>query len=101
MVKPEGDQVGTPDGPNPRPWEVPFARLRLRELGYTLMSWPYLIAIGLTLNYILQVWLRTKDGPHAVNFQIASTAWLLAFARREWAAWQAGKQQVASLPPLK
>ena len=96
-----GDQVSPENGLSPRPWERPFARLRLRELGYTLMSWPYLIAIGLTLNYVLQVWLRTKDGPHAVNFQIASTAWLLAFARREWAAWQAGKQRGVGPPPLK
>lgn len=97
-MKPEGDQVGTPNGPSPRPWELPFMLARLRELGYALLSWPYIIAVLLTVNYVAQVWLRSATGPHAINLQAMLGGWTLAFARREFASWMAGRQQPTGKP---
>lgn len=84
---------------NAKPWARPrWAADRLKELLWQSMSVPYLIALTLTVNFAAQAWLRTRDGPHAVNFQAMTAAWALAFARREWAAWMAGKQQ-PTVPP--
>ena len=73
-----GDQISPENGPSPRPWDRPFARLRLRELGYTLLSFPYLIALSLTVFFFLR--------PDAITLQAMLAGWTLAFARREFAA---------------
>lgn len=89
-----GDQVGTDLPPKgPRPWDQPgWLSARLRELGYTALSWPYLAAITLTVFFIMRADLLT--------LQAMGGAWLAAFGRREFANYMAQKQnQVSSSRP--
>lgn len=87
-----GDQVGVDNefASPPRPWDQGgWLKSRLKELGYTLCSWPYLIAATMTALFVLTVLQRRSD-PLALQAMIGS--WTLAFVRREWAAWIASKK---------
>lgn len=82
----QGDQVGT-DTPakGSTPWDREgWLSARLRELGYTALSWPYLAAITLTVFFILRTDLLT--------LQAMGGAWLAAFGRREFANYMASRQ---------
>lgn len=85
-----GDQVGI-DHPNgTRSWDKPrWLRSRGKELLYTLVSWPYLIAATMTALFVLTVLQRRSD---ALALQAMIGSWTLAFVRREWAAWMASKK---------
>ena len=73
-----GDQISPENGPAPRPWEQPWLKSRLAEMGFTLLSWPYAIALSLTVFFFLR--------PDAITLQAMLAGWTLAFARREFAA---------------
>lgn len=86
----EGDQVGIEGGPPPRPWDRPFVASRLREMFYSLLSWPYIVAFALTDLFFVT--------PNAITLQAMMYSWVLAFARREFASIMAARQNPVVKP---
>lgn len=82
------DQVGVDAeiGKPPRPWDRPrWLRSRGKELIYSLLSWPYILAFAMT-------WVFVIDPKNALALQAMLGAWTIAFVRREWANWMAQRK---------
>ncbi len=88
MSIPATDSVGTDvvNNSNSRPWDQPqWLRSRLKELVYSVLSWPYVLALAMTHVFIL----KQTD----LTLQAMIGAWVLAFGRREFANWLASRKQ--------
>ena len=83
-----GDHVSISNGTFP--WrQRGWLRDRLREMLYSLTSWPYAISLSLTVFFFLR--------PDAITLQAMLMGWGLAFARREFASWMAQRSAGAAI----
>ncbi len=89
----------------PAPWDAPgWPRRRLRELAYTLLSWPYLLSFAFTWLFVAAL-LGPRLTPHVGLLRdLVVMLWGLSFLRREAAkivdakAAQMGNGKAAAVP---
>lgn len=68
----------------PRPWHIPgWPRDRVAELAWQLISWPYLVAVGLTVLFVVTVLTPSLHSQTAISSTTAIAGWGLAFAVRQ------------------